>query len=75
MGLGVTKKLLRSGNKIGLIIRNETREQQALSEFDARFSTKNRFYITGDKVVAVKHGMTAQEKQALLAGIHSYDAK
>lgn len=41
--------------------------------FDERFSAENRVYITGDKVVTVKHGMTAQDKRALLAGIHSYD--
>ncbi|MEM7335720.1 MAG: SDR family NAD(P)-dependent oxidoreductase [Chloroflexota bacterium] len=39
--------------------------------FDARFSTENRVYITGDKIVPIKHGMTQQQKQALLAGIRS----
>ncbi len=32
LGLGVTKKLLKSGNKLGLIIRNESRKQDFLSE-------------------------------------------
>ena len=35
LGLGVTKKLLKQGNKIGLIIRNEARKQQTISEIDA----------------------------------------
>lgn len=39
--------------------------------FDTRFASENRIYITGDKIVPIKHGMTEQEKQALLAGIHS----
>lgn len=39
--------------------------------FDERFANENGVYITGDKVVAVKNGMTAQDKEALLAGIHS----
>ena len=39
--------------------------------FDDRFIAENGIYITGDKVVAVKHGMTEQDKKALLAGIHS----
>ena len=39
--------------------------------FDARFSAENRVYITGDKVVAIKHGITAADKAALLAGIQS----
>ena len=37
--------------------------------FDDRFNTANGVYITGDKIVAVKHGMTAQDKKTLLAGI------
>ncbi|MEL6408651.1 MAG: SDR family NAD(P)-dependent oxidoreductase [Chloroflexota bacterium] len=32
LGLGVTKKLLKTGNKLGLIIRNESRKQDFLSE-------------------------------------------
>lgn len=32
LGLGVTKKLLITGNKLGLIIRNESRKQDFLSE-------------------------------------------
>lgn len=32
LGLGVTKKLLKHGNKLGLIIRNESRKQDFLSE-------------------------------------------
>lgn len=39
--------------------------------FDARFAAENRIYITGDKIVPIKHGMMEQEKQALLAGIRS----
>ncbi|MEM7115619.1 MAG: SDR family NAD(P)-dependent oxidoreductase [Chloroflexota bacterium] len=39
--------------------------------FDAKFSAENRVYITGDKIVLIKHGMTEQQKQALLAGIRS----
>ena len=39
--------------------------------FDPRFSAENRAYITGDKVVAIKYGLTAQDKTALLAGIRS----
>ena len=34
IGLGVTKKLLQPGNRIGLIIRNEARRQQVMSNFD-----------------------------------------
>ena len=34
LGLGVTKKLSKSGNKLGLIIRNDSRQQQVLSEFN-----------------------------------------
>lgn len=33
LGLGVTKKLLQQGNKIGLIIRNSTRKDQTIGEF------------------------------------------
>ena len=33
LGLGVTKKLLQPGNKIGLIIRSEKRKDQTISEF------------------------------------------
>lgn len=33
LGLGVTKKLITPENKIGLIIRNESRKQQVLGEF------------------------------------------
>ena len=39
--------------------------------FDERFATENGVYISGDKVVAVKYGMTVQDKEALLAGLHS----
>ncbi|MEM7114562.1 MAG: SDR family NAD(P)-dependent oxidoreductase [Chloroflexota bacterium] len=39
--------------------------------FDAQFAAENRVYITSDKIVPIKHGMTEQEKQALLAGIRS----
>jgi NAD(P)-dependent dehydrogenase (short-subunit alcohol dehydrogenase family) len=34
LGLGVTKKLLTPGNKLGLIIRNESRKQDFLSELN-----------------------------------------
>jgi len=34
LGLGVTKKLLTSENKLGLIIRNESRKQDFLNELD-----------------------------------------
>lgn len=39
--------------------------------FDAQFSAENQVYITDDKVVTIKHGMTEQDKVALLAGIRS----
>ena len=39
--------------------------------FDVRFSAENRAYIANNKVVAVKHGLSVQDKEALLAGIHS----
>ncbi|MEM7335717.1 MAG: SDR family NAD(P)-dependent oxidoreductase [Chloroflexota bacterium] len=35
IGLALTKMLLKPGNKIGLIIRDETRQQQVMSAFDA----------------------------------------
>lgn len=34
IGLGVTKKLLTNGNKLGLIVRNETRKRDFLSELE-----------------------------------------
>lgn len=34
IGLGLTKKLLTSGNKLGLIVRNETRKKEFLSQID-----------------------------------------
>jgi len=37
IGLGVTKKLLVAGNKVGLIIRSEARKEEVISEF-AEFS-------------------------------------
>ncbi|MEM8861058.1 MAG: SDR family NAD(P)-dependent oxidoreductase [Chloroflexota bacterium] len=33
LGLGVTKKLLKVGNKIGLIVRSESRKNQTIGEF------------------------------------------
>lgn len=35
IGLGVTKKLLKPGNQIGLIIRSEARRQEVMTAFDA----------------------------------------
>ncbi len=34
LGLGVTKKLLKPENKLGLIVRNESRKQSTLSELN-----------------------------------------
>ena len=39
--------------------------------FNERFTSENGVYITGDKVVAVKYGLSPQDKEALLAGIYS----
>ncbi|MFK7802898.1 MAG: hypothetical protein AB8G95_14790, partial [Anaerolineae bacterium] len=37
--------------------------------FDSKFADANAVYITGNQVAPIKHGMTVEEKQALLAGI------
>ena len=34
VGLGVTKELLVPGNKIGLIIRSESRKEEVITEFE-----------------------------------------
>lgn len=39
--------------------------------FDERFSAENQAYISNDKVIPIKHGMTSQQKEALLAGLRS----
>ncbi len=39
--------------------------------FDERFTAENGVYIAGDKVVAVKYGLSVQDKEALLAGIYN----
>lgn len=39
--------------------------------FDEQFSAENGVFIAGDKVVAVKQGLSEQDKEALLAGISS----
>lgn len=39
--------------------------------FDPQFSTENRVFLSNDKVIPIKHDMTIQQKEALLAGIHS----
>lgn len=38
--------------------------------FNERFSAENGVYISGDKVIAIKHGMSVQDRELLLAGIH-----
>ncbi len=38
--------------------------------FDERFTSQNGIFITGDKVVAVRHGLSTSDKDALLAGIY-----
>ncbi|MEM7802365.1 MAG: SDR family NAD(P)-dependent oxidoreductase [Chloroflexota bacterium] len=39
--------------------------------FDSRFADANGVYITGDKIVDIKNGLTGQDKKALLAGIQA----
>jgi len=39
--------------------------------FDELFTSENGVYITGDKVVAIKYELSAQDKEALLAGIYN----
>ena len=39
--------------------------------FDERFSAETFAHITGDKIVVVKHRLSAQDKETLLAGIRN----
>ena len=39
--------------------------------FDPKFADVNAVYITNNKVAQIKHGMTADQKQALLAGVQT----
>ena len=51
LGLGVTKKLLKPEDKIGLIVRNESRKQATQSELNGfSIADTNAFKLTADLI-------------------------